>query len=118
MWLYRALVPPSKRTLNSPLADTSLVAVDDADELRLGCEYVFLQMAPLIALRGGVWRDPDHRFRYIGDDPFTQALYPPGEDLLHVAVGVGIAFRDFQIDLGADFSDTANTLAVSAIYSF
>jgi long-chain fatty acid transport protein len=105
-------------TLESPLADTSLVAINDANELHLGVEYVFLETSPLIAIRGGIWRDPDHRFRYLGDDPFSQALYRQGEDILHVTAGVGIAFSRFQIDIGADFSDLANVFALSAIYSF
>jgi hypothetical protein len=105
-------------TLHSPLVDTSLAAIDDANELHLGVEYVFLETSPLIAIRGGIWRDPDHRFRYLGDDPFSQALYRQGEDILHVTAGVGIAFSRFQIDIGADFSDLANVFALSAIYSF
>ena len=105
-------------TLDSPLVDTSLATVDDAEELHLGLEYVFLQASPVIAVRGGLWRDPDHRFRYTGDDPFNQGLFPPGEDVLHLTVGVGIAFRRFQIDLGADLSDTVDQYALSAILSF
>jgi long-chain fatty acid transport protein len=106
------------KTLDSPLVDTSLAAIDDANELHLGAEYVFLKSNPLIAIRGGVWHDPDHRFHYLGDDPFSQALYQQGEDLLHVTAGVGIAFSRFQIDLGADLSQNANVVALSAICSF
>ena len=105
-------------TLNSPLLDTSLAAIDDANELHLGAEYVFLKSNPLIAIRGGVWHDPDHRFRYLGDDPFSRAIYRQGEDILHVTAGVGVAFRRFQIDIGADFSDEVNQFAVSGIFSF
>ena len=105
-------------TLDPPLVDTSMVAIDDADELRLGAEYVFLESSPLIAIRGGLWYDPDHRFRYTGDDVFSQALYRQGQDLVHVTAGIGIAFKDFQIDLGADLSQNADVVALSAIYSF
>jgi hypothetical protein len=35
-----------------------------------------------------------------------------------VAVGVGLAFKSFQIDLAADFSDLVDTVSLSAIYSF
>ena len=105
-------------TLASPLADTSLVAVDDADELHLGVEYVFLDSKPVIAIRGGLWHDPDHRFRFIGEDPFDRALFQPGEDVLHIAIGAGIAFRSFQIDIGADFSDVVDQFVISGIYSF
>ncbi len=105
-------------TLDSEQVDTTDVAMDDANELHLGFEYVFLKTKPLIAVRAGLWRDPDHRFRYEGDDPFASALYQPGKDSLHVTVGVGVAFKSFQIDLGADLSDRADVLSLSAIYSF
>ena len=105
-------------SLDSPLVDTSLATIDDVDELHLGVEYVFLEVSPLIAIRGGVWHDPEHRFRYLGDDPFSQALYRQGEDNLHVTFGFGIAFKAFQIDLGADLSQNSDVFAVSAIYSF
>ena len=105
-------------SLDSPLADIENVSVDNANELHLGGEYVFLEAHPLIAVRGGLWHDPDHRFRSHSDDPFARALYPQGADALHVAVGVGVAFRRFQIDIGVDFSDEVDQFAVSAIYSF
>jgi hypothetical protein len=105
-------------TLGSSQVDTTDVSVGNADELRLGCEYVFMNFKPLIAIRGGVWHDPDHRFRYEGDDPFTRALYPPGGDTVHFTVGAGIAFSHFQIDFGADFSDIVDAFTVSAIYGF
>jgi len=107
-----------KETLDSPVVESSAVAMDDADELHLGVEYVFLKTSPLIAIRGGLWRDPDHRFRYIEDDPFNQALYRSGKDVLHFTAGVGVAFRQFQIDLGFDLSDFSDAFALSAIYSF
>jgi long-subunit fatty acid transport protein len=110
-------------TLDSPLVDTSLATIDDANELHLGVEYVFLKSSPLIAVRGGIWRDPDHRFRFLGgddpyDDAFNYAIYRQGEDILHVTMGVGIAFKAFQIDLGADLSQNSDVFALSAIYSF
>jgi long-chain fatty acid transport protein len=107
-----------RETLDSPLVDASQAALDDASELHLGVEYVFLATTPLVAIRGGLWRDPDHSFRYIGDDPFARALYQGGEAVLHLTAGAGVAFGRFQIDLGADLSDTSDTVALSAIYSF
>ncbi len=105
-------------SLESPLSDIAHVAMDDADELHIGVEYVILDSTPLIAIRLGGWRDPDHQVRYLGDDPFARAIYPPGEDALHGALGFGIAFERFQLDLGVDFSTRVDTAAVSAIYSF
>jgi long-chain fatty acid transport protein len=105
-------------SLASEQVDTTDVSLDDANELHLGFEYVFLNSTPAIAVRGGLWHDPDHRFRYEGADPFQRALFHPGEDELHFSIGVGIAFSRFQIDVGADISDAVDQIALSAIYSF
>jgi long-chain fatty acid transport protein len=94
------------------------LAADDGDELRLGAEYAFLDLNPVFAIRAGVWLDPDHRFHSISNDPEHQALFQPGEDEIHVAVGLGLAFKSFQVDLAADFSDLVDTVSLSAIYSF
>lgn len=105
-------------SLTSELVDTTDVVVDDADELHLGIEYVFLQTTPLVALRVGGWLDPDHRFRFEGDSAVTRALFPSGEDTVHFAVGVGLAFKSLQVDLGFDYSDNVSTASMSAIFSF
>ncbi len=104
--------------LDPGIAAVEDLVLDDADELHLGGEYVFLRSSPLTALRLGVWLDPDHRLRYRGDDPYSAALLQAGDDEIHVAAGLGLAFESFQVDLGADFSDLRNTVSISAIYSF
>jgi hypothetical protein len=93
-------------------------AVDDADELHLGGEYVFLRATPVIAVRAGVWLDPDHQIRATGDDLIDRSLLPPGEDQVHFTFGAGLAFGSFQIDFGVDLADRVNALSASAIYSF
>jgi long-subunit fatty acid transport protein len=93
--------------------------IDDADEVHLGGEWAFLQSKPLLALRAGVWHDPDHQTRpNERADDFTRALFQPGEDELHYALGLGAAFKSFQIDGAVDLSDSVKTLSLSAIYSF
>ena len=104
--------------LNPEIAPVDDLELDDADELHLGIEYVFLRSSPLTAVRLGVWLDPDHRLRYRGDDPYSAALLRPGDDEIHFAAGFGLAFESFQIDVGADFSDLRDTVSISAIYSF
>ncbi len=94
------------------------LAASDGDELRVGIEYVFLDSIPVIALRCGAWLDPDHRFHSIKPDAEHRALYPPGQDEYHLAAGFGLAFENFQIDLGGDFSDLVDTISLSVIYSF
>jgi long-subunit fatty acid transport protein len=116
--IFSSFDPDVIESLDPDLDLTASLVADDGDELRFGAEYAFLASRPLLALRAGVWIDPDHRFRSTSDDPEHQALFQPGEDKVHVALGLGLAFTTFQIDLAADFSDPVDTFSVSAIYSF
>jgi len=93
-------------------------AVDDVDELHLGGEYVFVRATPVVALRAGVWLDPDHQIRSTSDEPVSRALQPPGKDQVHFTFGAGVAFRSFQVDVGVDLADRVNAFSVSGIYSF
>jgi len=68
--------------------------------------------------RLGAWLDPDHQLRETSDDLFLRALQPRGEDQVHWALGLGVAFQRFQIDVGVDFADQVDTASVSAVYSF
>jgi hypothetical protein len=92
--------------------------IDDGNELHLGGEYAFLQTNPVVALRLGAWLDPDHRVHGDETDEVSKAFFQPGDDEIHFSMGVGVAFKSFQIDLAADFSDLVDTVALSAIYSF
>jgi len=92
--------------------------IDDADQLHLGAEYVFVGSKVITAVRLGTWLEPDHQMYATSDDLFTRALLPRGEDEMHYAAGLGIAMQNFQIDLAADFSDRADTVSLSAIYNF
>ncbi|MGB5389009.1 MAG: outer membrane protein transport protein [Thermoanaerobaculia bacterium] len=92
--------------------------VEDGDEIHLGGEYVFLGSRPLLALRAGVWLDPDHVVRATSDNPYAQALLRPVGDKMHYAIGFGMAFERFQLDGALDFSDLVDTVALSAILSF
>ncbi len=92
--------------------------IDDGDEFHLGGEYVFLGSKPVFAVRLGVWLDPDHRVRTTEENPFIRANDLPGEDELHFAAGLGVAFQRFQIDLGIDRSELIDRASLSAIYSF
>ncbi|UCF69306.1 MAG: outer membrane protein transport protein [Acidobacteriota bacterium] len=93
--------------------------IDDGDELHLGAKYVFLRSSPVIAVRAGVWHDPEHRLRATDDAGFViTALRQPGDDELHVAAGVGVVFNRVQFDLGVDLSELVDTVSISAIYGF
>ncbi len=105
-------------TLAETTAASEGIELDDADELRLGAEYVLIHRQPVLALRGGVWLDPDHRFRFVGPDPLTRAAFSPGDDEVHFAAGLGLAFRTLQIDAAVDLSDPVDTASISVIYTF
>jgi long-subunit fatty acid transport protein len=92
--------------------------IADGDEYRLGGEYAFLQSHPLLAIRAGVWRDPNHQVQSDRDSIIIQALVGEGEAQLHYAVGFGAAFEHFQVDLGIDLSDRQDMISVSGIYSW
>ena len=116
--IFSSFDPVVIETVDPDLDLEVALAADDCDEFRLGAEYAILGLNPVLALRAGVWLDPDHRFHSIIDDPEHQALFQPGEDEVHLALGLGLAFKFFQIDLAADFSDRVDTYSLSAIYSF
>ena len=105
-------IPPSD------LIDTTDTRLDDADELHLGVEYVFLKMSPIVALRAGTWKDPDHQIRSVEDDLLERALLPGGNDEVHYSVGAGVAFKNLQWDLAVDFSDIVETASLSLIFAF
>lgn len=99
--------------------DTGDLVLDDGNEFHLGGEYVFLRSMPVVAARLGMWLDPDHHpSATAASDLIERALLPPGETQIHWATGIGLAFENYQIDLGADFSDFVNTVSLSAIYNF
>jgi len=92
--------------------------IDDADELHFGGEYVFLDSSPVMAVRLGVWLDPDHQMYATVADPYTRAMLPKGDDEWHYTAGLGLATQRFQVDLAADLSARLNTISLSAIYNF
>ncbi len=99
-------------------AASTTEAVTDVDELHLGGELTFPRSTPVVALKLGVWLDPDHRMRAINAGPLFEAILQPGADQIHYAAGVGLAFESFQVDLGVDLSDPVDTVSASAVDSF
>ena len=101
----------------------SKVEFDSAVELRLGAEYVFSDFNTPFTVRGGVWRDPDHRFAFQGT-PTTEGqfvdsiLFPQGDSEMHYTLGLGWAFERIQVDAGADFSNPIKTYSVSGVVRF
>jgi long-chain fatty acid transport protein len=107
--------------------------IPNGTEYHLGAEYTFAQMANPISIRAGVWRDPRHSLAYQGNPTSDPGYLPPGQvgtlalaavfgvsrgSQTHGALGAGVAFKQFQIDFGADFSDLVDTYSLSAVWRF
>jgi long-subunit fatty acid transport protein len=92
--------------------------VDDADEVHLGVEFQAVRTRVPLSLRLGAWLDPDHRLRFAGRDPALRARFRPGRDDVHVAGGLGIVLRRFQLDLAYDHGNASDTLSLSAVQRF
>jgi long-chain fatty acid transport protein len=91
-----------------------LSGIDNRTRLHLGGEWVFLKAKPLIGLRAGVWHDPQGGAVSItpeGDVTNAEAVF-------HTAAGIGLAWKKFQLDLGADFSERTTIVSLSMIFTF
>ena len=92
--------------------------LDDAHELHFGFEYVIVRSRPAIGLRLGAWREPGHRLRYLGIDPIDRATFRGGDEEIHYAIGLGLAFRSLKLDVAFDNADRLRTASFTLIYSF
>lgn len=96
--------------------------IDDAWEVHLGFERRFDLGArrPAPFLRLGAWIDPDHRLRYHGASPASQALFPAGKDEIHGAAGLGVTdpAGRLEINLGIDVSERRTTASLSTVIRF
>ncbi|MEZ5461326.1 OmpP1/FadL family transporter [Dokdonella sp.] len=120
--------------LNSAFESDQVTELDplklkDGTEIHLGTEYTFATKYPF-SIRVGAWHDPAHEMVYRGTPAptdFNTTLLPPVNaatfsagrgSQTHYTFGAGMAFSNFQIDLGADFSDTSDMLSLSGVYRF
>ncbi|MEM7587708.1 MAG: hypothetical protein AAF560_30250 [Acidobacteriota bacterium] len=88
---------------------------DAAEELHLGLELLVLRTSPVLALRLGLWHDPDRR---ADKSVVTPSLVPMGFDDWHTAIGVGVAFKSLKLDFALDQSDRVDTFSLSMVYVF
>jgi hypothetical protein len=80
----------------------------------LGGEWVFLSSKPLIGLRAGMWYDPEGSGVDIGSAASTSA----DDGVFHTSLGIGFAWKRFQLDLAADFSSRTTIGSISGIVTF
>ncbi len=93
--------------------------VDDGIEPHLGAEYFFPFEVPL-ALRAGWWRDPAHEIAFgapvrSAHDAAATILFPGGDDEDHWALGLGLSWSQFQIDVAFDRSPSNSVGSLSMV---
>lgn len=122
--------------------DANLFRIEDVSELHLGFEYVVKNLKSPLAIRLGLWREPDHNLTFIGStDPIdppsadifesieelvdtagrrgASIVFPSGDDEMHYSFGLGMVFADrFQLDIAFDFSEVVDTASLSGVIRF
>ncbi len=101
--------------------DLSQLKLRDGTEIRFGGEYVFFDLPLPVSLRAGVWRDPEHTMRYRDEnsqDANALIFSARTGDQTHYTFGLGLAFEQFSVDFGADFSKYYDTFSLAAVARF
>ena len=96
---------------------------DDANEVHVGLEYLFLHLRHPIALSAGSWFDPDHAVRFEPlnaqlADPYNLTVFRRGKDVVHATFGAGLVFPQFEISAAADISSKTSTASLSTVIRF
>lgn len=114
---------------SDPTTELDPLKLKDGTEVHLGTEYTFATRYPF-SIRFGAWHDPAHEMVYRGTPaptdfsttdfpPVNAATFSAGRgSQTHYTFGMGMAFSNFQIDLGADFSDISDMVSLSGVYRF
>lgn len=116
---YSQLTDNMQDAFGNPAIDVDRYVVDDANELHIGFEYLFLSSKVIVPVRLGAWRDPDHKIRYDGQFSEERAYFRGGDDQVHYTAGVGLVVgTPFELDIAYDHSDTVKTASISAVLRF
>lgn len=89
--------------------------LESGDELHVGVEFILVKKKRVLALRLGAWVDPARHSGEISDFP---VLFPDGNDRVHVAAGLGFAFKNLKIDIAFDRAERVDTGSLSFVYAF
>jgi len=101
-------------------------SIDNATEFHAGGEYVFFAGKTGIALRGGVFSNPNHSLTYVGETASiagreADALFNFGDDDTEIGytVGGGLVLSErFQVDGAYLHSDSFQEFSVSFVVRF
>jgi long-chain fatty acid transport protein len=115
---YSQMTSELRNVLRASGSDPANFSAPDVDELHLGAEYQFLSTRWPVAVRAGLFFDPEHRIRYTGESDSLRARFRPGEDQTHYAFGAGVVIGRVQIDAAADLSQSVDTVSLSMVARF
>ncbi len=98
----------------------------DVFEVHLGLEYLIPVESGIVALRSGMFLDPDHKTRFIGptDDEVGEIQdfifnFGRGDDNVGYTAGLGFVWKNkVQLDLAVVRSDRFDWLVTSFLYRF
>lgn len=98
-------------------------SAEDGDELHAGLEYLFPNGRRPWFVRSGLWWDPEHGVRYVGDTRGAlgrqeEIRFRERDGVLHWAAGVGVVGNSYQLDAGVDYSQRTLTVSVSTVVRF
>jgi long-subunit fatty acid transport protein len=121
---YSQLTGKLNTIFDVPNSTLDKLNVPNGTEYHLGAEYTFIDMSNPLSVRAGVWHDPRHTIQLGGtpsnaSDLVESVVFGGGYGAkTHVSLGLGIAFKQFELDAAGDYSDKVKTLSVSGVYRF
>ncbi len=99
--------------------------VNNATEVHFGVEYILTIAERFLALRAGVYNDPEHTIRFTGStgngffDFLGKAQFPGDDEQIHMTGGLGFIVNDhLQVDTAANIAEKDTQLSLSAVYRF
>lgn len=93
--------------------------VDNATEFHVGMEYLIPLENKLLALRTGIYNDPDHAIRVDKPESGGHYLFLGGKDQIHITGGIGLTYSErFQVDIAGNIAEFSKQFSISAVYKF
>lgn len=98
----------AEETLFAEFSEGGAEVIEDGTELHLGTEYTFSVGSSLLALRAGVYKNPDH-----------DGLVDVDTDQIHKTFGAGIVFNNkVQLDAAVNLAKTIKEGLLSLVVRF
>lgn len=111
--------------VESGMATKDNYTIENATEIHVGAEYVLPLGKRFLALRTGIYHEPDHTIRFTGTtgdpeyDSIYRELFPGAADQWHVTGGIGLVVNNrFQVDTAVNIAENAQQFSFSAVYRF